>query len=201
MRALASKVAKPLPTSAKEAVEEGLAAFNERKDYAEALRLFRAAMELKPTEEEAIAALYNAGCAHAKRKEFREAADSILTAVNDYNLKLSVALAVRVWRSTRVRVCAARALLLPLQRYGVLCGPLAPSGSAATIQLECDICNHLAASGAQTERHIARKQAGRHSPFAAGARSQPTMPPPQTAAPPIRTRTCGSCATPASGLT
>lgn len=95
VRALAAKVAKPVPTSAKQAVEEGLAAFNDQKDYAEALRLFQAAMELRPTEQEAIAALYNAGCAHAKRKEWREASQSILKAVNEYNLKLSVALQVR----------------------------------------------------------------------------------------------------------
>jgi tetratricopeptide (TPR) repeat protein len=98
-------------------VEEGLAAFNERKDYAEALRLFKAAMALKPSEPEAIAALYNAGCAHAKRKEYKEAAAAILSAVNDYNLKLSVALAVRGARGgaapprrrrvARVLCCAA----------------------------------------------------------------------------------------------
>ncbi|KIY95615.1 hypothetical protein MNEG_12345, partial [Monoraphidium neglectum] len=89
---MAAKVAKPVPTSAKQAVEEGLEAFNERKDYAEALRLFNAAMGLKPTNEEASAALYNAGCAHAKQKEWQKASDAILRAVNDYNLKLSVAL-------------------------------------------------------------------------------------------------------------
>jgi tetratricopeptide (TPR) repeat protein len=95
MRALAAITGKPVPTTAKQAVEEGLAAFNERKDYNEALRLFKAAMELKPNDEEAIAALYNAGCAHAKRKEWREASEAILSAVNEYNLKLSVAL--QVW--------------------------------------------------------------------------------------------------------
>lgn len=95
VRALAAKVAgKSVPTSAKQAVEEGLVAFNELKDYSEALRLFKAAMELKPSEQEAIAALYNAGCSHAKRKEWKEAAGCILDAVNGYNLKLSVALAV-----------------------------------------------------------------------------------------------------------
>lgn len=101
VRALAAKVAKPVPTSAKQAVEEGLAAFNERKDYAEALRLFRAAMEMRPSEEEAIAALYNAGCAHAKQKQWRDASESILRAVNDYNLKLSVALQDKDLRELR----------------------------------------------------------------------------------------------------
>ena len=95
VRPLAAKLAdKPVPTSAKQAVEEGLAAFNERKDYTEALRLFQTAMDLKPNDQEAIAALYNAGCAHAKRKEWKQAADLVLRAVNDYNMKLSVALAV-----------------------------------------------------------------------------------------------------------
>lgn len=95
VRVLAAQTVKPVPTTAKQAVEDGLAAFNERGDYAEALRLFKAAMDLKPTDEEAIAALYNAGCAHAKRKEWREATDAILKAVNDYKLKISVALQVR----------------------------------------------------------------------------------------------------------
>ncbi|KAI8464506.1 MAG: hypothetical protein J3K34DRAFT_114825 [Monoraphidium minutum] len=96
----AGKVA-PAPTSAKQAVEEGLAAFNERKDYGESLRLFKVAMELSPSDEEAIAALYNAGCAHAKQREWRAAADSILRAVNGYNLKLSVALQDKDLRELR----------------------------------------------------------------------------------------------------
>lgn len=82
------------PTSSKDAVEKGLAAFNERNDYDEAQRLFQAAMALTPTSEEAAAALFNLGCAYAKQKKWQQAADAIGQAVNEHNLKLSVALKV-----------------------------------------------------------------------------------------------------------
>ena len=49
------------PQSAKEAIEQGLVAFREKKTYPEAVKLFRTAMELNPTEDEAMAALYNLG--------------------------------------------------------------------------------------------------------------------------------------------
>lgn len=85
---------KPTPTTAKAAVEAGLQVFQERKDYAEAVRLFKAALDLSPNSEEAAAALFNLGCAQAKLRNFKDAAQAIGTAINEHNLKLSVALKV-----------------------------------------------------------------------------------------------------------
>jgi tetratricopeptide (TPR) repeat protein len=82
------------PKSAKEAVEAGLLLFKEKKRYAEAIHLFNTAMELKPTEDEAMAALYNLGCAYAKSKQWKPASEAIVRAINDYRLRLSVALKV-----------------------------------------------------------------------------------------------------------
>jgi len=141
VRALAAKVTgKPVPTSAKQAVEDGLAAFNDRKDYAEALRLFKAAMDLKPSEEEAIAALYNAGCAHAKRKEWAEAANVILSAVNDYNLKISVALQVRCVACRWVGTGAASACALLLLPPFLLCEPQALTAPPTSAQNRTRTC-------------------------------------------------------------
>lgn len=83
------------PKSAREAVERGQQSFD-RKEYAEALRLFKAALDLRPNNDEARAALYNKACAHAWLKDWQEAADDVVRAVNDYGLKLEVA--VKVWR-------------------------------------------------------------------------------------------------------
>lgn len=47
---------------------------------------------MKPNDDEARAALYNLGCALAKQKKWAEASESIVTAINAYKLKLSVAL-------------------------------------------------------------------------------------------------------------
>eukprot|EP00798_Chlamydomonas_sp_ICE-L_P027722 gene27722-7368_t len=80
------------PNSAKEAVEAGLVAFNENKNYRTAVGLFKDAMDLSPTDDEAMAALYNLGCAHAKLKEWGPAAAAIASAVNDYRLKIDVAI-------------------------------------------------------------------------------------------------------------
>jgi len=66
--------------------------FKDNKDYAEAVRLYKLAMEMKPNDDEARAALYNMGCAQAKMKQWQPATDNILSAINDYGLKLSVAL-------------------------------------------------------------------------------------------------------------
>lgn len=76
-------------------MERGLAAFKERKDYAGAVKLYQMAMQAQPNEDEARAALYNMGCAHAKLKQWKEATDCVMSAINDYNLRLSVALRVR----------------------------------------------------------------------------------------------------------
>lgn len=92
--AAGTKSSKPTPSTAKAAVEEGLQQFNERKDYSEAVRLFKAALDLKPNSEEAAAALFNMGCAYARMRKFKDAAEAIGTAINDHNLKLRVALQV-----------------------------------------------------------------------------------------------------------
>ena len=89
-----------MPKTAKEAVETGLSAFAERKDYDEAVRMFKAAMELQPDSEVACAALFNMGCAYARQRKFREAADAIGKAINEHQLKVSVALKVRSGRCT-----------------------------------------------------------------------------------------------------
>jgi TolA-binding protein len=86
---------KPTPASAQAAVEAGLFVFHDKKDYGEAVRLFKAALDMDPPSDVACAALFNLGCAYAKQRNFKEAAAAIGSAVNNYNLKLSVALKVR----------------------------------------------------------------------------------------------------------
>ncbi|CAL8467582.1 g7120 [Coccomyxa elongata] len=72
-------------------------------DYAEALRLFKAALDLRPNNDEARAALYNKACAHARLKDWQEAADDVVSAVNDYGLKLEVAVKDPDLRALRER--------------------------------------------------------------------------------------------------
>lgn len=81
------------PTTSREAVEGGLTSF-QKKSYEEAVKQFNAALELNPTEDEAMAALYNLGCAYTKQKKWKLASEAIIRAINDYKLKLSVALKV-----------------------------------------------------------------------------------------------------------
>lgn len=50
---------------------------------------------MQPNDDEARAALYNLGCALTKQKKFSEAVEAIERAINDYGLKLIVALRVR----------------------------------------------------------------------------------------------------------
>lgn len=83
-------------------MERGQKSFDQN-DYAEALRLFKAALELSPNEDEACAALYNKACAHARLKNWQEAANDVVSAVNDYGLKLDVA----------VKVCHCAAIASP----------------------------------------------------------------------------------------
>ncbi|GIL43550.1 hypothetical protein Vafri_1251 [Volvox africanus] len=80
------------PTSAKDAIETATRVFKEQQDIDEAVRLYRTSLEMNPNEDEARAALYNLGCALAKQKKWAEASESIVRAINDYRLKLSVAL-------------------------------------------------------------------------------------------------------------
>ena len=93
----ASISSQEIPASAREAVQGGQQAFD-RAEYDEALRLFSAAMTLKPNDDEARAALYNAACAKVKLKDWQGAADDVSRAVNDYRLKLDVAVKVRILR-------------------------------------------------------------------------------------------------------
>ena len=86
--------AAPQPKNAREAVESALRVQKEQKDYMEAVRLYSLAMEMKPNGDEARAALYNMGCALVKLKQWSKATQCVQRAVNDYNLKLSVALKV-----------------------------------------------------------------------------------------------------------
>lgn len=83
------------PASAKDAVEQGLQAFHERRDAATALSLFEQALKLSPSEEEARAAMYNSACAHAKLKQWKQAADAAVQAINKYGESLSTAVKVK----------------------------------------------------------------------------------------------------------
>lgn len=83
--------AKYKPRNATDAVETGTSEFK-KKNYEEALRLYREAMAMKPNDDEARAAMYNAACAHTKLKQWPEAVAAVKSAVNDYNLKVVVAL-------------------------------------------------------------------------------------------------------------
>ncbi len=87
----------PQVSSAKEAVETGLEVFAGGQTQA-ALQLFQKALTLSPNEDEARAALYNAACCHTKLKQWQPAVDCAMRAINDYDLKLVVAL--RVWDGT-----------------------------------------------------------------------------------------------------
>ena len=74
--------------------EAGVQVFAERKgeaDVAEALRLFQGALQMQPSADEARAALYNSACCYTKQKQWQAAVDAVVSAVNDYDLKFSVA--------------------------------------------------------------------------------------------------------------
>ena len=83
-----------MPGSASEAVQQGQQAFD-KAEYDAALQLFSRAMTMRPNDDEARAALYNGACAKAKLKDWQGAAHDVITAVNDYKLKLEVAVKVR----------------------------------------------------------------------------------------------------------
>lgn len=92
-----AKSGEPLytPTSARNAIETADAKLKQEKDATEAIRLYKLALEMQPNEEETTAALYNLGCAYTKTKQWQLAVDSIVSAVNDHNLKIIVPLKVR----------------------------------------------------------------------------------------------------------
>lgn len=83
----------PNPTTAKDAVEAGLEVFSQGSTD-RALELFQLGLSLGPDEDEACAALYNSACCYVKQKRWQEATDAVVRAVNDYNLKLEVAIQV-----------------------------------------------------------------------------------------------------------
>lgn len=89
-----SKPAQYQPSNAKDAIETGTRVLKEERNTDEAIRLYQVAMQMQPSEDEARAALYNLGCALAKQKRWKESADNIVRAINDYKLKLVVALKV-----------------------------------------------------------------------------------------------------------
>lgn len=97
------------PKDARDAIETATRLQKEQKDYAEAVRLYLQAMEMKPSEDEARAALYNMGCALAKQKHWAQATECVMRAINDYNLKLVVALKVRFDTLRRPMRAAAEA--------------------------------------------------------------------------------------------
>jgi tetratricopeptide (TPR) repeat protein len=71
-------------------VDKGLELFRQGQ-LQTALNLFQSALKLNPNEDEARAAYYNSACALAKLGRWQEAGDSVVTAVNEYGLKLKVA--------------------------------------------------------------------------------------------------------------
>lgn len=116
-KANASQPSKPvqyMPESATDAIETGTRVFKEEKNSEEAIRLYQLAMQMQPNEDEARAALYNLGCAYAKQKRWKEASENIIRAINDYKLKLVVALKVRgrPYRHWAWCVCSRQCMLL-----------------------------------------------------------------------------------------
>lgn len=92
----ATKTDKPQyqPKSARDAIETADRVFKQQNDYIEAVRLYQLSLEMKPNDDEARAALYNMGCALTKMQQYKAASDCIMRAINDYSLKLAVALKV-----------------------------------------------------------------------------------------------------------
>ena len=82
------------PSSATDAVETGTKCF-EDEQFTEALRLYKAAMDMRPNDDEARAATYNAACVYVKKKQWQEAVDSLKASVNEYGLKVRVIYEVR----------------------------------------------------------------------------------------------------------
>lgn len=102
---------------------------------AEALRLFQAALSLQPTPDEARAALYNSACCFAKQRQWQPAVDAVTSAVNDYDLKLTVAINVRF-----CRFLAAEER--PCQAASVWAARTSPHGRAAHADASAE-CRHV----------------------------------------------------------
>ena len=52
----------------------------------------QAAMDRRPTPDEARAAQYNAACAFTRKKQWADAVRCLKSAINEYDLRLTVAL-------------------------------------------------------------------------------------------------------------
>lgn len=72
-------------------------------DVERAIELFELATRLSPNNAEAMAAYYNLGCAYTKNKQFDRAVEAVMKAVNDYDMKLLVALKDPDLKSLRER--------------------------------------------------------------------------------------------------
>ena len=57
-----------------------------------AIHTVQAALEMRPNDDEARAAHYNAACCYVKLQKWDEAVDNIITATNQYDLKFMVAI-------------------------------------------------------------------------------------------------------------
>ncbi|CAI5529105.1 unnamed protein product [Closterium sp. Naga37s-1] len=79
-----------VPRSAEQAVNQGLELYKKGR-VRDALRRFEMALEMKPSEEEAQAALYNKACCHAFREEGVQAQEALREALR-YGLQFSVIL-------------------------------------------------------------------------------------------------------------
>jgi len=91
------KFASPGASKAESLVEQGLESFNngtgDAKDAENALSLFVEASKVPDaTDDELRAAIYNSACAYVKLKRWKEACSQIERAINEYDVKLVVAL-------------------------------------------------------------------------------------------------------------
>ncbi|EYU46691.1 hypothetical protein MIMGU_mgv1a006096mg [Erythranthe guttata] len=77
--------------TAESCVNLGLSLFSKGR-VKDALEQFDVALTLNPNPVEAQAALYNKACCHAYREEGKKAADSLRTALKEYNLKFGTIL-------------------------------------------------------------------------------------------------------------
>ena len=100
------------PSSATDAVETGTKCFEDQQ-FAEALRLYTAAMDMGPNDDEARAATYNAACVYVKKKQWQEAVDSLKASVNEYGLKVRVIYEVRTEEVRFPRQCSLQHTPIP----------------------------------------------------------------------------------------
>ena len=132
-RATAGSSSPPPPTAtpprtAADAVNAGQAAMDAANPAA-ALALFDAALGLDPTEEEGTAAAYNRACALAALSRWQEAADAVVSVVNERGLKIDVA--VRDPDLARLRERREWLDALDVVRGGVSAGTLVKARAEA----------------------------------------------------------------------